>query len=629
MSAACLMIAVGWAIGVLLCVRFWPQSRSLGTDAWLILPLGLAFGSGLTSAIFFFSTFAGPAALFSVSVAAEALVFIILAIPAARRFRSEPARRGNFASGSWRCDLLAAVLLAAVAVAAVISARTVAAEPHGGWDGWAIWNLHARVLARGGSEWRALLAAPQLAWTHADYPLLVPASIARLWAHAGETPAASALVSASLAASVLGMVVGAARLLAGAALAWLAGLVLVGTPFFVTFAANQHADIPLAGYIVASLALLALAHRTADGQGWIVLAGVAAGLAAWTKNEGLLFAVVTAAAWTFFSFRGGQRRHILPFFSGLGCALLPVIVFKVFIAPPNDLVTASMGDRLAGLGDYSRHVRIMAAFIHEIPRFGEWQIVPFIFLVLALLGSGRRALIARDGMIAVTLGLMLAGFYTIYLITPWNLAWHLDTSLVRLLLQLWPAIILFWVLAVPDPTGATEEPHGAVRAESTRGRTRFRVLAPVAVLAMMVSLWLLSRQRAFGEIAGVRLSQGKVSVTAGDGWYAPESDRRHAWLWSRGDAKMLVHAETASRVPTTLEFSVRSLGSRKVRARIGERTVWESAVGGTLVPARIEALSLPSGVTMIEFSTDGPAINESAATDARALTFALYDVRIR
>ena len=40
------------------------------------------------------------------------------------------------------------------------------------------------------------------------------------------------------------------------------------------------------------------------------------------------------------------------------------------------------------------------------------------------------------------LPIILAGFYTIYLITPLDLAWQLQTSADRLLLQLWPTILL-------------------------------------------------------------------------------------------------------------------------------------------------------------------------------------------
>ena len=48
--------------------------------------------------------------------------------------------------------MLAFVFVQAAVVASVIAWRTYRAEPLGGWDGWAIWNLHARFMLRAGTE---------------------------------------------------------------------------------------------------------------------------------------------------------------------------------------------------------------------------------------------------------------------------------------------------------------------------------------------------------------------------------------------------------------------------------------------------------------------------------------------
>src|ERR1700682_5648010 len=53
-------------------------------------------------------------------------------------------------------------------------------EPHGAWDAWSIWNLHARFLARGGAQWTVLFSK-QLNWSQPGYPLLLPAIIAQFW----------------------------------------------------------------------------------------------------------------------------------------------------------------------------------------------------------------------------------------------------------------------------------------------------------------------------------------------------------------------------------------------------------------------------------------------------------------
>lgn len=48
------------------------------------------------------------------------------------------------------------------------------------------------------------------------------------------------------------------------------------------------------------------------------------------------------------------------------------------------------------------------------------------------------------------LGIVLAGYASVYALTPHDLAWHLETSLGRLLLQLWPLTLLILGLGARD-----------------------------------------------------------------------------------------------------------------------------------------------------------------------------------
>ena len=91
---------------------------------------------------------------------------------------------GKTGTGS-RLQNLIAVIFAIELVAFVVSfAVSFLKEPHGRWDAWLIWNMHARFLFRGGEGWREAFASG-LDWSHWDYPLLLPLSIARGWTYTG------------------------------------------------------------------------------------------------------------------------------------------------------------------------------------------------------------------------------------------------------------------------------------------------------------------------------------------------------------------------------------------------------------------------------------------------------------
>jgi hypothetical protein len=627
-ATALVALAAAWLLGVLAVRALWPRTGPLLLDLPLLLSLGLGVGLGLTSMIFFAASLLSeqPA---RVSAGLELLLGLALGWHLWRRKRlvTDPA----LAPAWWpslTVAVVAAIFLQACVVATIATVRAGATEPYGSWDGWAIWNMHARFMFRGGGTWASVLRAPQLGWSHPDYPLLVPASVARVWSYAGQdAPWMAALVSTLFGVATVGLLVAATMRLRAPAIALVGGLVLLGTPFFVTFASNEHADIPLGFFILATLVLIALSERVPEAWGLPALAGLTAGLAAWTKNEGLLFAVVVVLAWSLSQLARGSRRATGCLLGGLAVALVPVLYFKIALAPSNDLVAGQSAERLGRLLDWSRHRLIVSAFWRDVSRFGEWRFAPFLALALPLAGSGWRRLNRREWLVAAVLALMLAGYYGVYLLTPQDLATQLEFSLVRLLLQLWPAAVFFWCLAA---AGETAAPASApVRSRFNR---RFQLaafgLANLALAGGVLAAF--GRQLAPNELAAAHVGGGAVRAMVGEGWFARETDRSDTWLWSKGTATLRLRIDaTQATTPVTLQFAMRSLGARTVTASIGDRIVWRGRVGEPLSPVEITGLALPGGTTTIVFATDEPGVLESADPGARALTFALYNLRLK
>jgi len=52
---------------------------------------------------------------------------------------------------------------------------------------------------------------------------------------------------------------------------------------------------------------------------------------------------------------------------------------------------------------------------------------------------------------ASLLVLMLSGYFVVYLTTPYDLAWHVSSSINRLFLQLWPSAIFAAFLGARTP----------------------------------------------------------------------------------------------------------------------------------------------------------------------------------
>jgi hypothetical protein len=220
----------------------------------LTIALAVGVGLGLSSCAFFLAlAIAGGArpaamlidALFAVGAVAVAWRRGVLRSGAAS---GQPAP----ATGRNRA-IAAAVLLAAVAAVAAFALNTIG-NPHGEWDAWAIWNLRARWLFRAGPAWHSAFTEDAI---HGDYPLLLPAAVARLWAYAGaDLPAIPGALAAAYAGALALLLYGSLTALRGLATGLLATLCLLGTPVFLRTVAWQYADIPLAFAMLASLALL-------------------------------------------------------------------------------------------------------------------------------------------------------------------------------------------------------------------------------------------------------------------------------------------------------------------------------------------------------------------------------------
>jgi len=328
-----------------------------------------------------------------------------------------------------------------VACAAVMS--TYLSSPHGEWDAWAIWNQHARFLFRGGEEWRSML---DIDWSHPDYPLLLPASVARVWAYAGrETTLGPALIAMVFGVASVTIVMTALDV--GRRRAWIAGALLLGAGAFLGQVPSQRADVPLACFMVATLAVACgptgLLTGRARPQMAALVAGATSAMAAWTKNEGLAFAVLLLLLVAIMAVRRGAGRQLLWWVAGGVPVLVTIVWFKLALAPSSSLFEGqSLGIYADRLLDLDRHLAVATLMAGHL----DWG-APFAVAVIPLVGLTAMCLaIGRSGvamrLTLAVVGLMFVTYYTVYLTTPFDLTWHVSTSFDRLLAQLWPPLVL-------------------------------------------------------------------------------------------------------------------------------------------------------------------------------------------
>jgi hypothetical protein len=234
-------------------------------------------------------------------------------------------------------------------------------------------------------------------------------------------------------------------------------------------------DIPVAYYLLCTVALLYLSGRKPERRSLPALAGVSAGMACWTKNEGILFLAAVVAAGFLACLLLSRKwrpyfRDMARFAAGAVPFIAIVVYFKVALAPPSDLVAEfDLKSALGKLFDPLRYWQVITAWGKEsYDRFP----LPVLFLYLALSGV-RVEREERAGVAAAAgaLGLVALMYFFIYVITSKPLQWHLETSLARLLLQLWPTLLFVCFLFV-TPGGAAGDSPPPVRGKGERKKDK-------------------------------------------------------------------------------------------------------------------------------------------------------------
>jgi len=424
---------------------------------WLLIPsFGIAAGCGAASFLHFLllaGGLAGPAAVL-LSDAALALVPMSLWLRARRK--PIPAS-GADSPAPFRYNwLLAIVLLAGLAFVLAAHLDSLRTRPHGDWDAFSIWNVRARYLAGPEGSWKTAIAPGLM--SHPDYPLLVSGLVARCWTAGGtfDTLAPAAAATIFFLASV-GVLTGALATLASLSVGLLAGLVLMATSPWLALSASQYSDIPLGLYMAGGLAAAFIGARSEDGWGWMALGGFLCSCAAWTKNEGLPFALFALLSFPL----SGKRRAVIPLWLGSLPGLLVVAVFKLVYAPPGDVLAGqSAAQTLAKFADLSRYSQVFEAVYRQIIDLGSGPSHPLLLLVLLglVLRFQARAATPLLYWAGGVLLLQIATYGAVYVATPHDLNWLLGTSLSRLFAQVWPAGLLTLFSALNPPERCLDEP---------------------------------------------------------------------------------------------------------------------------------------------------------------------------
>lgn len=323
------------------------------------------------------------------------------------------------------------------------------------------WSARAKLLfaADGfGAEYQAGLRT----LAHGDYPLLNPLLQTWMFAHAGEVTHAINRLPIQLAMpAVLCVLAGAARRQLRPGAAGLLLLTFLGSPLVLTATLRAHSDI-LVGFGGLVVLDAWLRWRDEPDDAWIALGAAGTAYLAWAKNEGLLVLLVLLLVALVSHWR--RRAHLrlrpahLAWLVPLAVVGVTVLHNRLFelqsdiLAARGGLVARFFGQWSANAGEVLRFFGDLACDVEVL------QLLPLVLVVLLV---ADRAAARRLAPAVVVLALVLLGLMVVLVATPsQDVDWHLRTAGKRLVLQLYPALVLLVATAMGRwlPPARPDEP---------------------------------------------------------------------------------------------------------------------------------------------------------------------------
>jgi hypothetical protein len=467
LARTALAIFTIWLLGAILLAalnlrrRRWPLEYAQPA-------LDFAAGCGLLAAIF---TLISPLG-WRISPALVLVVGFVLAIRAGfnmlrERWTDRHEVEEVPPSAGWMPWVSGLLILFFVVLALGVAANTYATSMF--WDGRYIWAFKGKALfSDGGLDSETFTSLARYRYTHLDYPLALPSAQAwvyRILGHVDERRA-----------KLIGLVfwLGTAVLLAcylrrRMALPWALGVSLLAShiPVLVYHAGGGGADVQQAFCFLAAGVLLAdWVERSRPEDA--LLAALVFGIGTLVKAEGVSMALggalAFALAWSFRRQRINKRTALL----APACLLLPYLPWAALRASwgiPSLQLTRMQLRTWPEL--CSRLDAICRALLESFRAWHTWELTwPFVALGLfAYLVSAwrHRALAPLWGLLFWQLAVYLA----IYAFSPYDITWHLTTSLDRVLLHLAPlgvaaaasSLAAFGLPAGPEPAPAESHPR--------------------------------------------------------------------------------------------------------------------------------------------------------------------------
>lgn len=332
--------------------------------------------------------------------------------------------------------LLSFVLLIFITVHLTFSTLSV---PVWDWDGWGIWNFKAQAFFLEGRIPLAFLSDPVLkAYSHMDYPLLLPLSQVWIYRHLGyiNTELSKIIFPLSYFSLLCFFLGGLYQYYKKIGMPLLLTISLALIPSLILQSQTNYADLILAMFLSGGLIMAFLWIEEKD-IGYLLVSFLLLALSAWTKNEGLLIYCYTSLAILvvlLFQRRKKQIGQLLAISIISSLLWLPWYIYTRHFHLSSENWFSNI-NYIFIKSNLWRFSVIIKSLYNLLLNKNMWGWFWLIFVATFLMNISKKS---KDLIYYLFIIGWIALYVLMYFFTVYDLSWHLDRSLDRLTIHFLP-----------------------------------------------------------------------------------------------------------------------------------------------------------------------------------------------
>lgn len=403
-------------------------------------------GLGFTSISFWFYTIATNgynSNYHIIETCFVAIFYLYLRLKKVKRLTSFPKSKICGNKSKKKRSLINYMVVILFGLIAVLSLYECVRFPEGRWDAIAMWNFRAKFLALGNDSWNRMYF-DTYDYSHRDYPLFLPCIVARGFNYVGKI---DTIISSffswffTLLCFILPYLY--LKKLKNKYYSVLAICILSYSPTIFHYGCVQYADIPLGLFFLISLYEFIIWNSESKYLPWIGM--LFAGLGFWTKNEGIPWFLFYSLIIIYCLFKNENNlmSSIKKYFKII-VALLPIFISVLFVRyfahSENDIIFG-LGSRLKQIFEIERY-KIIMPYYWQFFKQHFW----IFFIPICIFTGFIDTRYNKYKYFLIVILLMFLIYLFVYLVTPHDLFWHVNSSLDRIASAYLPSLIFLGCL---------------------------------------------------------------------------------------------------------------------------------------------------------------------------------------